>query len=161
MGGSPGITELMARLLREVEGGSAVRARFVGDGVSASGRGLCGREAPGWLRRGACSAGCCASGRVRPGRAVRRKGLRRGLLAREERKRARRERCGPQGREGEVGRCWVDLGRVLGFGWFSFSKTSFLLFLIQTSLNSNANLNSNHTQLKVCTSMYAQQNLNL
>ena len=62
MGGSPGITELMARLLREVEGGSAVRARFVGDGVSASGRGLCGREAPGWLRRGACSVGCCASG---------------------------------------------------------------------------------------------------
>ena len=37
--------------------------------------------------------------------------------------------------EGGVGRCWVDLGRVLGFGWFSFSKTSFLLFLIQTSLN--------------------------
>ena len=62
MGGSPGITELMARLLREVEGGSAVRARFVGDGVSASGRGLYWREAPGWLRRGACSAGCCASG---------------------------------------------------------------------------------------------------
>jgi len=29
----------MARLLREVEGGSAVRARLVGDGVSASGRG--------------------------------------------------------------------------------------------------------------------------
>ena len=53
---------MMARLLREVEGGSAVRARFVGDGVSASGRGLCEREAPGWLRRGACSAGCCASG---------------------------------------------------------------------------------------------------
>ena len=42
MGGSPGITELMARLLREVEGGSAVRARFVGDGVSASGRGSAG-----------------------------------------------------------------------------------------------------------------------
>ena len=39
MGGSPGITEWMARLLQEVEGGSAVRARLVGDGVSASGRG--------------------------------------------------------------------------------------------------------------------------
>ena len=89
MGGSPGITELMARLLREVEGGSTVRARFVGDGVSASGRGLCGREAPGWLRRGACSAGCCASGsagQAGPGCWLGRLGLGRG---------ERRGRSGP------------------------------------------------------------------
>jgi hypothetical protein len=67
MGGSPGITELMARLLREVEGGSAVRARFVGDGVSASGRGLCGRlrERERGADRGAGWAGE-AAGRAGP-----------------------------------------------------------------------------------------------
>jgi hypothetical protein len=43
---------------------------------------------------------------------------------------------------------------VLGFAFFISLS---LLFLIQTSLNSNKDLNSNHTQLKVCTSMNAQQ----
>ena len=58
--------------------------------------------------------------------------------------------------EGRGGRAEVFL--LLGFLSISYS----LLFLIQTSLNSNTNLNSNHTQLKVCTSMNAQQNfLNL
>jgi len=75
MGGSPGITELMARLLREVEGGSAVRARLVGDGVSASGRGaeLSGPRAAGLAREGAgllsARAGGWAGGKGGPGRA--------------------------------------------------------------------------------------------
>ena len=71
-------------------------------------------------------------------------------------------RVGPRGKEREE---WAGAGLTWAGFWvlagFSFSKTSFLLFLIQTSLNSNANLNSNHTRLKVCTSMNAQQNLNL
>jgi hypothetical protein len=54
---------------------------------------------------------------VRAGRAVRRKGLRRGLLAREERNWARREGCGPQGREGET---WAALGRFGFLGWVGF-----------------------------------------
>ena len=62
-------------------------------------------------------------------------------------------RTGPRERMG-----WVEVFLLLGFLSISYS----LLFLIQTSLNSNTNLNSNHTQLKVCTSMNAQQNfLNL
>ena len=57
-------------------------------------------------------------------------------------------RTGPRERMG-----WVEVFLLLGFLSISYS----LLFLIQTSLNSNTNLNSNHTQLKVCTSMNAQQ----
>ena len=146
MGGSPGITELMARLLREVEGGSAVRARFVGDGVSASGRGLCGREAPGWLRRGACSAGCCASGSA--GRTGPRDAGQAG------------ERAGPGERPGALGlaglgRAWGLLGQagkregsgpelslVLGLGWFGcwvwaevFISLFYLLFQTPLKLN--------------------------
>ena len=56
----------------------------------------------------------------------------RGLGRRKEKKRARRERCGPQGRKGEVGLgCWVCYGFgfwVLFFLFFSF------LNLIQTKL---------------------------
>ena len=53
MGGSPGITELMARLLREVEGGSVVRARFVSErrGDAAVGD-RCRRMGPGAQRDG-------------------------------------------------------------------------------------------------------------
>ena len=102
-----------------------MRARFVGDGVSASGRGLCGREAPGWLRRGACSAGCCASGsagRTGPrdaGQAGKRAG--RGIGP-------RMRFAGPSGEERaglgrEVG--WI---LVLGFLFYFFS----FLNLIQT-----------------------------
>ena len=75
--------------------------------------------------------------------------------------------CGPQGRE----RARVGLVWAAGMGWagaglslvlgFAFSISLSLLFLIQTSLNSNKSLNSNHTQLKVCTSMNATLKLNL
>ena len=89
MGGSPGITELMARLLREVEGGSAVRARFVGDGVSASGRGaeLSGPRAAGLAREGAGLLSARVGERLRRGWAA--------------------ERAGPRGERSEGG----ELGR--------------------------------------------------
>ena len=61
---------------------------------------------------------------------------------------------------GRTGLRWVSWAGFWGFSWvlgFAFSISLSLLFLIQTSLNSNKNLKSNHTQLKVCTSMNAQQ----
>ena len=70
-------------------------------------------------------------------------------------------RSGEREREEEADRAGLTWAGFWVLAGFPFSKTSFLLFLIQTSLNSNANLNSNHTQLKVCSSMNAQQNLNL
>jgi len=68
----------MARLLREVEGGSAMWARLVGDGVSASGRGaeLSGPRAAGLAREGAglvsVRAGGWAGGKGGSGRGPRR-----------------------------------------------------------------------------------------
>ena len=70
---------------------------------------------------------------------------------------ARREWVGPRRKRVELG--FAGLGLSLGwFFFFSISIYSLFSNLIQTSLNSNKkNLNSNHTQLKVCTSMNAQQ----
>ena len=80
----------MARLLREVEGGSAVRARLVGDGVSASGRG--------------------------EGRACWAAGDRAGPVARDEGERGRsgpRWVTGPRGGRGRSG----PQERESGLGW--------------------------------------------
>jgi hypothetical protein len=96
-----------------------------------------------------------ASGKVRAGRAVRRKGPRRGLLAREERKRARRERCGPQGREGEVGR--VVLGLFSGFyfsGFLFYSKHHLNLFEFKLKFEFNSYAFKSN-KIKPCTSMNA------
>ena len=63
-----------------------------------------------------------------------------------------------EGREewAERGWAWAAVGFGFGFVfYFSLSNSYSFLFLIQTSLNSKTNLNSNHTQLKVCTSMNA------
>jgi hypothetical protein len=66
------------------------------------------------------------------------------------------EANGPRKRK-EVGWAgWLDLGWGFGFGFlFYFFFSSIPNF--KQCLNSNTNLNSNHTQLKVCTSMNATQ----
>ena len=105
----------MARLLREVEGGSAVRARLVGDGVSASGRlsasrgmrrwrvGLRHGEGEGNAVRGAgrCASACWAARRCGSCRGA-------GWSARAREREKREERVGPAS--------WA-VGLVTGPSW--------------------------------------------
>ena len=64
----------------------------------------------------------------------------------------------------EVGRGEAGSGWEIGFGFalgFSFSISILFLFLIQTKVEFKYKFEFNHTQIKVCTSMNATQNLNL
>ena len=62
------------------------------------------------------------------------------------------------GREREEGSGpGFGLGRGLGFSWVSFLILFLFYFQFKQRLNSNIILNSNHTQIKVCTSMNATQ----
>ena len=130
-------------------------ARLVSGGDGDAGERVCGLSV--WLA-GPAGSGCSARG---GGGRRSRERAERGLGPRGEERGGELGRPGEREREEEADRAGLTWAGFWVLASFPFSKTSFLLFLIQTSLNSNANLNSNHTQLKVCTSMNAQQNLNL